>query len=150
MKKLELRLLLSITLLFGVGCTKSDIEKLDLPQISCAKLDTLHFTHSMKGWELYSFSVSSSWKYSLLVGTNALKTYDQVSNNQISVIGQDSLKVMLSKLPANEELVWIGANWLGTTWQSGFIGNLALPPRSIQIDIKEFCDNHNIKLTIVE
>ena len=140
----------AFTSLMIVGCAKTDSDELKLSDISCVKLDTINFSHSMKGWELYSFHMSSNWKYSLLIGTNAIKTYDQVTQNRISVIGQDSLKVLLSKLPVNEEVTWIGSNWLGMHWQASAAGNFALPSRAIQIDIKEFCDNHGIQLTIVE
>jgi len=137
--------------LFAItNCTKETNFELDLSKFTGVKLDTITFSHSMKGWELYSWPVSEKWKYSLMMGTNAIKTYDQVVNNKISVIGEDSLKVLLNKMPRNEEIVWLGKIWLQNSWQDGYSGVLVLPPRSNQIEVKEFCDNHSLKLTIIE
>ena len=113
------------------------------------KLDTITFTHSMKGWELYSWQENSDWKYSFMIGTNAQKALVQVTTNPISVIGEDSLKVILKKLPQGEEIIWLGQLWLEKNWRSNY-ENLMLPPRKIQIDIKEFCDSRNLKLIIEE
>jgi len=79
MKKIFLFLIilfacLSTTLL---SC-KKDLEQFDVSNYSNLKLDTLTFSHSMKGWELYSWPIDLKWKYSILIGTNALKTLEQV------------------------------------------------------------------------
>jgi hypothetical protein len=141
--------LLCFALIAATNCTKESSYGLDVSDYTSVKLDTIIFSHSMKGWELYSWPISTNWKYSLMVGTNAVKTYEQVVNNRLSVIGEDSLKVLLSKMPANEEISWLGKVWLQTSWQSSF-GELNLPKRTTQIEIKEFCDNHGLKLTIIE
>jgi hypothetical protein len=146
-------ILLFIFILFVVltnnSCSKEEDQMKDLASITSTKLDTITFTHSMKGWELYSWSIDSRWKYSLLIGTNALKSYSQVINNKISVIGEDSIKVILNKLPTGEEIFWIGPKRLESSFFSD-PGAFALPPRNIQIEIKEFCDNKNLKLYIAD
>lgn len=146
-------ILISAFVLFAlfnnISCNKEENKENALASITSAKLDTITFTHSMKGWELYSWAVDSRWKYSLLIGTNALKSYSQVTTNKISVIGEDSIKVILNKLPAGEEIFWIGPQWL----QSSYFSDpnvFSLPPRNIQIEIKEFCDNKNLKLYIAD
>jgi hypothetical protein len=149
------RICLIITLFCSIflalnSCNKFDSDSFELSDYRCIKLDTITFSHSMKGWELYSWPISTGWKYSLMVGTNAAKTFDQVVNNKISVAGEDSIKVLLSKLPINEEIVWLGKSWIQRSWESGYTGQLNLPNRTIQIDIKEFCDNHSLRLTIIE
>jgi len=150
MKKVVLMpILLCFAVFTTISCIKEETEEVDLSKDSIVKLDTITFTHSMKGWELYSWPVSTKWKYSLMMGTNATKTYSQIINNYISVIGEDSLKVLLSKLPSDEEIMWLGQVWLQNCGLSS-PGELKLPPRAIQIEIKEFCDNHNLRLTIVE
>jgi hypothetical protein len=72
------------------------------------KLDTLTFHRSMKGWELYSWPDGNDWMYSILGGTNRTKTYEEVITNRIAVSGKDSLKLLLAKLPENENIFWIG------------------------------------------
>lgn len=124
-------------------------EEESLPKSAGLKIDTISFKRSMKGWELYSRPEGNLWTYSFLIGTNTLKTLSQVKNNPIRVVGEDSLKSILNKLPSGEEIMWIGQQWLNETWSSDY-GNLKLPPRSIQIEIKEFCDTKNLKLTIAE
>jgi len=150
MKKMHFSIIILISVLSIslTSCTK-DFEQFDVSNYSCLKLDTITFSHSMKGWELYSWPIDSKWKYSLLIGTNVFKTYEQITNNPLSVIGEDSLKVVLSKLPAGEEIFWKGPVWLGIYLQSN-PRILTLPPRSIQIEIKEFCDNKNLKLYIAD
>jgi len=149
MRKALYFLVLLFVICFGTtSCIKTDNNYLDVSSFDKLRLDTITFTHSMKGWELYSWQVGSNWKYSLMVGTNSVKTYSSIINNHISVTGEDSLKVFLSRLPYQEEVFWIGMDWLEDIL--GDSGEIQLPPRSIQIDIKEFCDNHNLKLTIIE
>ncbi|MHC1702796.1 MAG: hypothetical protein AB9846_02700 [Tenuifilaceae bacterium] len=141
-------LFITVLIVLCNSCSK-DFEQFDVSNYSCLKLDTITFTHSMKGWELYSWPYDSKWKYSILIGTNALKTFEQITNNPIGVIGEDSLKVVLNKLPSGEEIFWKGPVWLGIYWGSN-PRILTLPPRSIQIEIKEFCDNKNLKLYIAD
>ena len=128
---------------------KENTDSLDSSEFVSVKLDTITLNPSMKGWELYSWPVNAKWKYSLLVGTNAVKTLTQVTNNPISVIGEDSLKLVINKLPKGEEIIWIGQLWLESAWRSNF-GDIKLPPRIIQLEIKEYCDSKDIKLTIEE
>ncbi len=127
----------------------NEYDSIDISWELNAKLDTITFGHSMKGWELYSWQTGSNWKYSILIGTNAVKTIFQIKNNPISVIGEDSLKALLSKMPKEEEIFWIGQLWLVNNWQSDY-ENIDLPPRIIQLEIKEFCDTRDLKLTIEE
>lgn len=149
MKKAIYFLILLSVICFGTtSCIKTDNNDLDLSSFDKLRLDTIAFPHSMKGWELYSWQVDSNWKYSLMEGTNSVKTYSSIINNHISVTGEDSLKILLSRLPYQEEVFWIGKYWLAEMRID--FGEIQLPPRSIQIDIKEFCDNHNLKLTIIE
>jgi hypothetical protein len=149
MRKAVYFLILIFVICFGTtSCIKTDNNYLDLSSFDKPRLDTIVFTHSMKGWELYSWPIGSNWKYSLMVGTNSVKTYSSITNNHISVTGEDSLKLLLSRLPYQEEVFWIGKDWLAEMQVDS--GEIQLPPRSIQIDIKEFCDNHNLRLIIKE
>lgn len=107
-----------------------------------SKLDTISFTHSMKGWELYTWSNGNDWKYSILMGTNREKTYDEVITNKIAVIGKDSLKMLLNKFPAKEEIFWIGKR-SGDGWD-----NLSLPDQSTIDEIMNYASLKELVLHV--
>jgi hypothetical protein len=134
-----------ITSFHFTGCSKeNDREFKPVAQIN---LDTITFSHSMKGWELYSWPNGKKWNYSLLPGTNRLKSYEEVTRNKIIVTGIDSLKLLLAKLPENEEITWIGEGWLKQIWGGGY-GDLCLPDTEIIDEIRAFCVRENLYLTV--
>ena len=112
-------------------------------------LDKLTFTHSMKGWELYSWPDGNDWNYSFLIGTDRLKSYDEVTTNEIIVTGKDSLKMVLDKFPEGEIITWIGRGWLERCWGGNF-NNLSLPPKDIIDEIKQYCININLILQVTD
>lgn len=110
-------------------------------------MDTLTFERSMKGWELYSWPGEKDWNYSLLMGTNRIKTLEEVTGNRIVVAGTVSLEMLLGKLPENEEIFWVGRGWLQGCW-GGSYGDLALPESKIIQEIKEFCTREKLVLRV--
>ncbi|HAH24494.1 MAG TPA: hypothetical protein DCL77_12210 [Prolixibacteraceae bacterium] len=107
------------------------------------KLDTVTFSPSMKGWELYSWPHGSDWNYSILMGTNRAKTYQEVVANTIAVVGKDSLKMLLDKFPAKEEILWIGKH-AGDDWV-----NLSLPDANTVNEIKNYCQQKDLVLSLI-
>ena len=127
------------------GCSEdTDNEFKAVAQIN---FDTLTLEHSMKGWELYSWPNGNDWNYSLLPGTNRLKSYREVTENSIIVHGTDSLKMLLDKIPENENIFWISEDWLESIW-GGKYGNLSLPDQKTINGIMDYCIQHNLVLTI--
>jgi hypothetical protein len=114
-----------------------------LVQKNSTKLDTISFAHSMKGWELYSWPHGSHWNYSIMMGTNRAKTYTEVITNKIAVIGKDSLKMLLNKFPAKEEIFWIGKHG-GDEW------NLSLPDTNTISEIKNYCVQKELVLNVFQ
>lgn len=112
-------------------------------------IDSISFSHSMKGWELYSWPNGEVWYFSILVGTNRMKMLDEVTKNKIIVQGKDSFKLLLNKFPANEEIFWAGQGWLNTTWGSGY-GNLALPNNATISEIMDYCNQRGLILTVLK
>jgi hypothetical protein len=110
-------------------------------------LDDLYFEHQMKGWELYSWNVHDSWFYSFLPGTNRVKSYEEVIGNPIIAMGVDSLKRMLDRFPRDEEIIWIGNEWLEEPWPAQY-GTLGLPAQQILDEIKAHCLKRNLVLSI--
>lgn len=108
-----------------------------------SKLDTITFAPSMKGWELYSWASGNDFKYSILMGTNRNKTYNEVITNEIAVTGKDSLKMLLDKFPAKEEIFWKGQ---GTgEWE-----NLSFPDQKTVGEIKNYCLQKELNLHVMQ
>ena len=128
-------LFISIFLVVGIIACQKRTDNLTTAKSSL--LDTVSFSQSMKGWELYSLRSGNNWLYSILMGTNRGKSYDEVALNNVKVIGTDSLKMLLAKLPANENITWRGTGWLPTS--TGDHYNLTLPDISTVNEIKDFC-----------
>ena len=86
-----------------------------ITKLSIAAVDEL--PHSMKGYELYSWSDDSQLHFTLITGTNRNKTLEEIISNQdiiseagwvqIHVIGADAIKAVLSKLHQGEEILWL-------------------------------------------
>ncbi len=119
-----------------------------------SNLENLAVTHSMKGWELYSWPEGNSWKFSFLMGTNRVKSLSEVtsSNNTevlIQVTGVDSAKMVLNKFPQGEAVTILGQGWLQRAWQ-GQYGNLQLPPQTIINQLNSFAVQKSLTLTVVQ
>ena len=139
--------LLTAVMLTMVSAGFTQCSRGNVPVINLSKPDTLTFSHSMKGWELYSWPVGYDWKYSILMGTNRIKTYDEVVTNRIAVTGKDSLKILLDKIPAKEYIFWAGEGWLKSIWQ-GDCKNLSLPDSPTIAYIKNYCKLKDLELVI--
>jgi hypothetical protein len=126
------RLSLLLFILLIPGCTK------DTTPINQNDPAVTTFPHSMKGWELYSWPVGYGWKYSILMGTNRLKSYEEVIGGTVVVTGKDSLKSILDRFPEGESITWLGRGWLESCWGSGF-NDLSLPPQNIVDEIRQYC-----------
>lgn len=147
MKNLQLLIIVTIivTSFNFIKCSK-ETEQVRSP-VNEINLDTLLFNHSMKGWELYSWPNGSDWNYSILVGTNRIKSYEEVTSNEITVFGMDSLKMLLDKFPENENIFWIGKGWLERCWGINY-GNLTLPDNKTINEIKDYCMQKKLLLNI--
>ncbi len=147
MKRLQVLIILLIIIIPSgiVRCTKTNSKETN--PVDRIDPDTITFAHSMKGWELYSWPNGDDWNYSILIGTNRLKSYEEVTANKIVVTGTDSLKMLLDKFPVNENILWIGEGWLKRCWQSGY-GDLSLPGNNIVNEIRNYCLQKNIDLNI--
>ena len=95
-------------------------------------------TRSMKGYELYSWQMQGQWTFALVVGTNRIKTYDEISAPEVHVQGLEALKRELDKLPRGEQVLWTAHR----------VPNTALPPDEIVDDIQAHCRQRGIQLEI--
>ena len=123
-------------------------------KLSISAVDEL--PHSMKGYELYSWSEDSQWHFTLITGTNRNKTLEEIISNedviseagwvQIHVLGVDAIKAVLSKLPQGEEILWL-ARPLAEQTPPGNI-NFMLPPEPTVDSIKEHAGQCGLDLFI--
>jgi hypothetical protein len=91
---------------------------------------------SMKGYELYSWQTHKGWYFSLLVGTNRLKKYAEVTSHKVRINGVAALKRKLRELPTGEEVFW----------SSKRFRKMSLPPQRIIDELSAYCERVGIKL----
>jgi hypothetical protein len=93
---------------------------------------------SMKGYELYSWQVNGEWRYSLVTGTNRLKTYDEIVAPSTAFKSVAELQSQLARLAKGEEIVW-------GTWVDA---RLTLPPQPVIDEIQKVCQELGLQLVI--
>ena len=134
---------LSFCFLLLVRCSKDNSE------ITPTQNTTNKIEHSVSGWELYSWKIEDQWRYSILIGTNRLKTYEEVTTSKIVVTGEEELKEILRIFPEGENITWVGQGWLERCWQSNY-KNLELPPEIIIEDIRQYCNGIKLILYVTD
>jgi hypothetical protein len=110
--------------------------------------------HSMKGYELYSWSEDGKWRFTLITGTNRNKTLDEIVSGEnvisgsrwvnVRVTGLEAIKEVLSKLPQDEFVIWIE----GIRGQLIESDQIQFPDAQIISDIKEHAINRGLDLQI--
>jgi len=90
----------------------------------------------MKGYELYSWHTRQGWYFSLLVGTNRLKKYKEVTAPGVRLRGVAALKRKLHQLPKGEEVFWV----------LGRFPQIVLPPQGIEDELNAYCAQQGLKL----
>lgn len=104
---------------------------------------------SMKGYELYSWKVKGHWYYSLLPGTNRLKSYEEITGPGVVTRDAAGLRSALQKLPRGEEVFWMSDAPNGADRSaSGQTINVKHPSRNRIKGIKAICDKLGIKLSL--
>jgi hypothetical protein len=91
---------------------------------------------SMKGYELYSWQVEGEWHFALVVGTNRIKTYDEVSVPGVPVRGLDAIRAELDLLPAGEQVLWT----------AGRVPDTVPPPDELITEIERYCTQRGLRL----
>jgi len=139
-------LLLTATLLLLLLSSCTDEESLPpvpLPQ-------------SMKGYELYSWQSGKAWRFTLITGTDRLKTIAEITSREdvvegdwvkITVEGVPDLKATLDRLPPGSQVVWWGARDLSP----GSVipqARLELPPEQFVQEIGSHCTGLGIQLEV--
>jgi hypothetical protein len=101
-----------------------------------------------KGWELYSRQVEGEWHFSLIEGTNRLKSCEEITASA-SMRDIDSLKKMLANVEKGDSTFWIGEQWLAQVQGASGCG-LQIPPQDIVKEVVSLYWNLGLKLSIPE
>ncbi len=124
---------LILPLIMVICCSENKISD---PEPSSNSSQSLK---SMKGWELYSWQQADNWDFSLVPGTNRIKTYEEITSEK-SKIGLETLKHELGQLAKDEEIFWL----------INQVSNMSLPPNEIVDKVKTYCTEYNLKLYIIK
>ncbi len=121
-------------------------------------LSTIHRLPSpAKGYELYSWLQEEQWHFTLITGTNRIKTLDEIVSTEnilsetglvkISVIGVEAIKDVLSKIPIGTWVSWW--NELPNSSEPTNI-KIQLPPIEIRDAIRDFALQSQLDFHISE
>jgi hypothetical protein len=111
---------------------------LGAPQAGFAQTSKNILPHSMKGYELYSWQSHAQWYFSLVVGTNRQKSYQEIVSPGVRIKGAASLKRKLDLLPDGEEL----------SWSKHRISKMTVPPKSLVDEIIDHCRKRGLNLRV--
>jgi hypothetical protein len=94
--------------------------------------------HSMKGYELYSWQARGQWYFSLVVGTNRQKTFQEIASPRWRIHGLAALKQKLDLVPKGEDLFWSARRMPKTK----------LPPKHVVDEIIAYCRERGLNLRV--
>jgi hypothetical protein len=92
----------------------------------------------MKGYEMYSWQMRGVWYFSVVVGTDRIKTYDEISSPELRVQGLEALESELDELPRGERVLWSAQR----------VPNTTLPPDEMIDQITWYCRQHGTQLEV--
>ena len=110
--------------------------------------------HSMKGYELYSWEEEGQWHFTLITGTDRIKTIEEITSKEdsicetgwvkIQVVGADAIKDVLSRLPEGESVFWCDELHIGQSTDT----DLQLPSEEIADAIQEYANQCGLDFVI--
>jgi hypothetical protein len=109
---------------------------------------------SFKGYELYSWQEEGQWHFTLITGTNRIKTIEEITSKEdfisetgwvkIQVVGADAIKDVLSRLPEGESVFWCDELHIGQSTET----DLQLPPEQIADAIEEYAEQCGLDFVV--
>ena len=144
-------ILLFTTMLFVLLCT-SCTDRQPLPPVSLPQ----SLPRSIKEYVLYSWNLGGEWRFTLITGTNRLKTLAEITSPEsvtagdwvkITVEGTPDLKSVLERLPPGTKVFWRGPRHPGM--DTSMLGSrLRIPPERLIKEIRLHCAELDIQLDI--
>lgn len=148
--------LILVAAVWVVACSASGNAKVTAPAATATAPAAL--PRSMKGYELYSWQTGGEWRFTLITGTNRLKSLEEITSGadtvsadgwvRISVQGVDALESLLRRLPEGEEILWIGEQWRERALVDA--GKLTLPPQETIDAVEESSRKLGLELRVSE
>jgi hypothetical protein len=121
-----------------------------------SEIVTTPLPHSMKGYELYSWSENNQWHFTLITGTNRTKSLEEIISDEntvtsdgwvkISTQGVDSIQKVFNGLPQHEEIFWVSKQWLKQAQIQA--DQITLPPQEIIDVVQEHCKRLGLELRL--
>jgi len=112
--------------------------------------------HSTKGYELYSWQADHQWHFTLITGTNRVKSLEEIIANEntvtadgwvrISVQGVNAIQNVLGGLPQHEEIFWVDKQWLEQAQIQA--DPITLPPQETIDVVQEYCKQLELELYV--
>ena len=145
------KVLLFVALLVPLMCSCTS-EKAE-PQPTAAPNSDSPLPRSFKGYELYSWKSGRTWYFTLITGTNRLKTLDEITapDNvegdwvKITAAGVSELKELLGRLPSGTQIFWHTARRLGSD-ALGLEPKLRRPPGRVVREVRAICKERGLDL----
>jgi hypothetical protein len=123
-----------------------------IDKLSVASVEQL--PHSFKGYELYSWEAEGQWHFTLITGTNRIKTLEEIISKEdfisetgwvkIQVVGADPIQDVLSHLPENESVFWCDELHIGQPTETDF----QLPPEQTTDAIQEYAEQCGLDFVV--
>ncbi|MSP13444.1 MAG: hypothetical protein EXR62_10880 [Chloroflexi bacterium] len=152
MKKTIFFILLASVLALACACNANSTSHVPLSSATTPS----PLPHSMKGYELYSWQAQGQWHFSLMTGTNRVKSLAEITTGadkataegwaSASVQGVEALKDVLGRLPQNEKIIWVNRQQLEQAGNQA--GTIALPPQEILDMIQAHCRQLGLALYV--
>ena len=137
-----------------VGCNSSPDTRGTQPTSSSPPLPIL--PQAVKGYEFYSWQQADQWHFTLMSGTNLVKSDEEIMFGKntitadgwirLSVSGVEPAKQLLARLPPSAEVVWIGQPQSRSV--EGQTGQITLPSQDIVDVITQECQRLGLQLYI--
>ncbi len=109
---------------------------------------------SMKGYELYAWETESGRMYTLIMGTNRNKSFEEITTPgnttdsegliKVTVTNLEDLMTLLRRLPAGEEVFWSGINLSGQVSEDTLY--FSYPPEEQITKILQLAEEVGIKV----
>jgi hypothetical protein len=141
-----LNALVCVALLVLVLCGCAD-ETVEAPQQAA-------LPRSGKGYELYSWRSGGRWQFTLITGTNRLKTRAEITAPEnveegdwvkITAEGIPELKPVLARLPAGTQISWVSARHLDSNAREPG-PRIRRPPVWVFRELKAYCSERALDL----
>jgi hypothetical protein len=123
-----------------------------IDKLSIASVEEL--PHSFKGYELYSWEEGGQWHFTLITGTNRIKTLEEITSEEdfisetgwvkIQVVGADAIEDVLDLLPEGESVFWCDELHIGQPTETDF----QLPPEQITDAVVEYAEQCGLDFTV--